>query len=703
MKPALQKSKQGLLLVLLLPIVSLFAQSPAVEALRNELKVHTAEDTVRVNRLNDLAFETRNKLPKESFACSQEAIKISRKINYPRGEATALMSLGFYYRFKGEFGPALTHAQQAMEKFVALKDTVNRITCVYNISVIISTRGELYKSFTYSIEGLKLAEKINNSKWRVLFNTQLGYRFLQLNDRAKAKLYLNKALSIAEKAGDDDGIEHCLDGLGRIADSEGKPGEAMNLYNRRIQLAKKLHADRNIIETNLSIADLNMNAGNYVQVIQSTRQLLEEIKEKGFDGLESWACSIMASCFLKINKPDSSIEYGLRTLGTITENGTRTFRRNINQVLGAAYFDKGQFKQAYIYQKEYNNYKDSLNEAETVRNIEAIQFTNDLEKKQSEIDLLAKNQQLIQETNSQQKKLLWGSAAGIILLCALLFFLWRNNVQRKKTNTRLQQQQEELRATQSQLIQSEKMASLGELTAGIAHEIQNPLNFVNNFSEINNELIEELKSQKSKLKSGEQDDLLNDIYQNNEKIAQHGKRADSIVKGMLQHSRKSTGEKGPTDINALADEYLRLAYHGIRAKDKDFNATIKTDFNSSINKISIIPQDIGRVLLNLYNNAFYAVQQKQKENGAGFEPVVEVKTTSQNSKVLIIVKDNGTGIPQNVVDKIFQPFFTTKPTGQGTGLGLSLAYDIVKVHGGEIKVETAEHEGTTFIIQLPFR
>ena len=263
----------------------------------------------------------------------------------------------------------------------------------------------------------------------------------------------------------------------------------------------------------------------------------------------------------------------------------------------------------------------------------------------------------------------------------------------------------ELQAAQKQLIQSEKMASLGELTAGIAHEIQNPLNFVNNFSDVNKELIEELKSQKSKLKSEEVDELLDDIAANEEKINHHGKRADAIVKGMLQHSRSTSTITEPTDINVLADEYLRLAYHGLRAKEKSFNAKLETDFDSSLGKINVVPQDIGRVLLNLINNAFYAVNEKQKHAAVssvlnGFEPTVSISTTKQNGNVEIRVKDNGNGIPKKIVDKIFQPFFTTKPTGQGTGLGLSLAYDIVKAHGGEIEVETKEGEGTTFIIQL---
>ena len=300
-----------------------------------------------------------------------------------------------------------------------------------------------------------------------------------------------------------------------------------------------------------------------------------------------------------------------------------------------------------------------------------------------------------------------------------------NNILEEKVGDRtaqLKQSLQDLKATQAQLIQSEKMASLGELTAGIAHEIQNPLNFVNNFSDVNTELIEELKSQKSKVKNERDEELeneiLNDIAENEQKINHHGKRADAIVKGMLQHSRASSGKKELTDINALANEYLRLAYQGLRAKDPSFNVTIQTDFDESIGMIAMVPQDIGRVLLNLYNNAFYAASLPPPEkigiNSGGFKdytykhkPTVWVTTSKilpsggSGAVVLLSVKDNGPGIPPAIIDKIFQPFFTTKPTGQGTGLGLSLSYDIVKAHGGELKVETKEGEGSQFIIQLP--
>ena len=280
----------------------------------------------------------------------------------------------------------------------------------------------------------------------------------------------------------------------------------------------------------------------------------------------------------------------------------------------------------------------------------------------------------------------------------------QNETLEKQVNERtvdLQNSLIELKSTQSQLIQSEKMASLGELTAGIAHEIQNPLNFVNNFSEVNQELLTELVDEADRGNTEEVKAIANDIKENSEKINHHGKRADAIVKGMLQHSRTGNATKEPTDINKLADEYLRLAYHGLRAKDKSFNATMKTDFDETIDQINIVSQDIGRVILNLITNAFYTVTEKKEQKPDGYEPTVAVSTKKMDDKVLISIKDNGIGIPQKILDKIFQPFFTTKSAGQGTGLGFSLAYDIIKAHGAELRVETKEGDGSEFIILLP--
>jgi two-component system NtrC family sensor kinase len=371
----------------------------------------------------------------------------------------------------------------------------------------------------------------------------------------------------------------------------------------------------------------------------------------------------------------------------------------------------GNYKKAYEHYKLYTLYRDSLTKEENEKKALQARMQYEFDKKQA----IGKAEQ--DKKDAEQKRIkniqYFTIGALIVLMLVILLFAfiqWRNNRQKKRANALLQQQKEkvedtltELKSTQSQLIHSEKMASLGELTAGIAHEIQNPLNFVNNFSDVNTELISEMKNELISGNTSEAISIANDIEDNEQKINHHGKRADAIVKGMLQHSRASAGQKELTNINALADEYLRLSYHGFRAKDKLFKAKVKTDYDETTGKIGIIPQEIGRALLNLYNNAFYTVAEKKKQEGDSYEPTIWVSTKNMSGKVEIAVRDNGNGIPQKVLDKIFQPFFTTKPTGQGTGLGLSLAYDIIKAHGGELKVETKEGDGSEFIINLTIK
>jgi two-component system NtrC family sensor kinase len=350
---------------------------------------------------------------------------------------------------------------------------------------------------------------------------------------------------------------------------------------------------------------------------------------------------------------------------------------------------------AYKYTVLYNRLNDSLQTSADKYKVASYEIAQKENAQNDEVIQLQQQHAVQEATIGQRNVIIWLSLAGLVAVCVLVVFVYRQLQVNKKTLLSLQQ-------TQAQLIQSEKMASLGELTAGIAHEIQNPLNFVNNFSEVNIELVEEMELE---LNSGDKDEAISiaaDIKANLEKIRHHGKRADGIVKGMLQHSRTGGTTKEMTDVNALADEYLRLAYHGLRAKDKSFNSELVTNFDPKLPQIAILPQEIGRVLLNLYTNAFYAVQHKEQSAGAIYKPTVEVKTSAQKRNIIIKVKDNGMGMPEHVKEKIMQPFFTTKPTGQGTGLGLSMSYDIVvKGHGGSIDVDTKENEYTEFTITLP--
>jgi signal transduction histidine kinase len=371
-----------------------------------------------------------------------------------------------------------------------------------------------------------------------------------------------------------------------------------------------------------------------------------------------------------------------------------------------AYKQKNQLDSAYKYLLITSQIKDSLYKVR-IANLSAFQNVS------FEETLRLESEQMQTDAKIRINSLL----AGLMVVSVIGIILLRNNNQRKKSNLLLTSQKNEieqqkkqveesmerLQSTQSQLVQAEKMASLGELTAGIAHEIQNPLNFVNNFAEVNTELIDELKKEIEPAGIISANELIEDIKANSEKIAHHGNRADAIVKSMLQHSRKTSAQKELTDINALCDEYLRLAYHGLRAKEKSFNAQFETDFDLSLPKVNVVSQDIGRVILNLINNAFYAVNERYKKEGKeGYVPQVKVSTRQVGEQIEITVTDNGGGIPPNIREKIFQPFFTTKPTGEGTGLGLSMSYDIItKGHGGVLQVNVEKNERSIFFILIP--
>jgi len=400
----------------------------------------------------------------------------------------------------------------------------------------------------------------------------------------------------------------------------------------------------------------------------------------------------MSSLFINTGKTDSAIHYA-NIVARSWDLGNSE-RKNILEAidnLATVYKLTGNKDSIIKYAELNQKLKDSFYGVDKDREIQNISF-NDRLTKEELLASQAKYRSRIQE---------YGLSAGLCALLLIAALLWRSNQNKQKSKAEIEKAYSELKATQTQLIQSEKMASLGELTAGIAHEIQNPLNFVNNFSEVNKELMIEMKEEIDKGNMEGVKTLANDIIDNEEKINHHGKRADAIVKGMLQHSRTSEGLKEPADINALADEYLRLSFHGFRAREKTFNVAIKTDFDNTIGKINMVAQDIGRVLLNLYNNAFYAVSEKKKQNPENYEPVVSVSTKKMHDKIEIIVRDNGSGISPQILNKIFQPFFTTKPAGAGTGLGLSLSYDTVRSHAGILKVESKEGEGTAFFVELP--
>ena len=427
------------------------------------------------------------------------------------------------------------------------------------------------------------------------------------------------------------------------------------------------------------------------------------------------SCYGLAIYFNKKKQFDSAFWYARQSADIGLENAYSDFTYETCVMLAGYFTQKHMADSALYYQQAGDKVYASLFNPDNVND-----FVKMGQEEDQRLQQLASDKKIAAE-QYKSKLVIYGLIAA--LLCAVVIgaIVAQSNRQRKKAYALLQKQQQEtnvqkstaeqalreLQATQKQLVQSEKMASLGELTAGIAHEIQNPLNFVNNFSEVSVELAEELADEIEKAAlppetKGAIGDIVADLVQNQQKINFHGKRADGIVKSMLQHSRASTGQKEPADLNQLADEYLRLSYHGLRAKDKSFNATLETSFDNTLPNVAIVPQDVGRVLVNMFTNAFYSVAKKQKLAGAGYKPTVTLTTVKNEGFAEIRIRDNGLGIPKTAVDKIFNPFFTTKPTGEGTGLGLSLSYEIItQGHGGSVKVETVEGEYAEFVFQIP--
>ena len=596
-----------------------------------------------------------------------DALSLSQKSEFKAGQFFSRNRIANVFKDKNDYAIALDlflqnirEAEQTGDTTMIFIDTRD-VGFIYEIIEDVDRQLEYTNKLRSLINSGIYKDSANLSEYRIMIHNRFGGLYDKLNNLDSGKFYKLKVYQYGLKYNDQGWIAHGAAGLGNIYRNQSNKDSAIYYYRAAIPAA--------LAHERLDIYG---------------RALLG-----------------LGKTYLESKQADSAFYYTQKAFTLSQQANNLLNMMEAVTLLSEIYYAKNETDSAYKYLKKSMVLKDSVFSSEKKSRIQNLSFKESIRKQQQEQD---KKEALASYKSKVQT---YGFITGFALMLGVIFILFRNNRQRNLANKKIEKAFHELKSTQSQLIQSEKMASLGELTAGIAHEIQNPLNFVNNFSEVSSELIKEMVEEVDKGNTEEVKAIANDVVQNLEKINHHGKRAADIVKGMLQHSRSSSGVKEPTDINALADEYLRLAYHGLRAKDKSFNAIMKTDFDSAIPKLNVVPQDIGRVILNLITNAFYVVNERQKllanshELLANYEPTVSVSTKKEGNKVLISVRDNGNGIPQKILDKIFQPFFTTKPTGQGTGLGLSLSYDIVKAHSGELKVETKEGEGSEFTIGLP--
>ena len=521
--------------------------------------------------------------------------------------------------------------------------------------------GNAAQAVQFALEAVKLAEETDNLFNQAYATSVLGMALITIGSYEKAISSERQILKYWNSAGLS---FHAGVSLGKIALSHAhlnQKDSAIFYIQQALDILPKQsnphYFSSDIFgNTYFQIGDME-NALNFFRTSIKSPELY-----LAFNGTLA-----IAEIYQSQNELDSALFYGKRALEIAKHSGFYSSIIRANSFLSHMY-TLVDSEIGIKYAHDALLYRDSLTAVERGMNI-ADFLDEDTQQRQREIEEAKKDFQSRLRTNA-----FLGISFTLLLIATLLY---RNNRQKQRSKRKIEIAYERLKATQAQLIQSEKMASLGELTTGIAHEIQNPLNFVNNFSEVSSELIDEAKMELEKGDVSEAKSLLTELIQNLEKINHHGQRASSIVKGMLDHSRTSVGEKILTDLNNLCDEYLRLAYHGMRAKDKSFNVEIKADLDPGLPGINVVPQDIGRVLINLINNGFYSVHEKAKGESNGYKPLVIVSTTKVGDKIEIKVTDNGRGIPEDIKNKIFQPFFTTKAPGSGTGLGLSLSYDIV--------------------------
>jgi len=638
-----------------------FGQSSVLDSLKQEF-AKAKSDTTKVLLYEKLMKASQGQA---SIDYGMKGLALAKRIHYDKGAILCGNWVAFI-SVERNYSKSILILMETKRLCEKNKDSIQ---LAYALAYLGYAHGKFdhQKGLQYYFECKKLMEKLNLTQSTIPINTIIGYEYKDARIPDSALVYLQKGYAYALQTAIPIPPSSFYMHFGEVYYQKGQKELAMSYFRR-------------------SIAAIG-----------------EAFPPNGQNDGQAYLG--MARIYRDRNELDSARYCAKKALQILQD-----VKRNLYVIQAAnllfELYQNSNAAEALKYLVISTTTKDSLFSQEKGRQIEKLAF--------EERERATKTQRMMEarEIAFQNRTKFYALLAilGVVLLIA--FILYRNNRQKQVDNAVLEKTLSTLQSTQAQLIQSEKLASLGELTAGIAHEIQNPLNFVNNFSELSVELLEEMETE---FKAGKPDDAFEiaaDLKINLNKINHHGQRASAIVKGMLEHSRASTGVKEATDLNALADEYLRLVYHGLRAKDANFNATLETHFDPDLPLVSVVPQDIGRVLLNLINNAFYAVaersrsavNEKAKLEIAGYAPTVIVSTRKLADSIEISVKDNGNGIPENIKDKIFQPFFTTKPTGQGTGLGLSLAYDIVtKGHGGTVDVESKEGEGTEFICQLPIK
>ncbi len=709
----------------------------------------TRADSIEFDRLNKLGKQYWMKNFDSSVYYTQKALQLSQSLNYKKGIAESWRGFGVANMYREDRDQARQYMLKALSLFSSLIDKNGMAATWNNLGVLNNRIGDYPKALNYFDSSLAMFRQLDDKEGEGSVLNYIGINYQQQGNYQKAIDYCLQAFEIRKKINDHLGVVYSLINVGNMYLEVGQPETALNFYNQGVAYAKDHNLDapdyllNQIGKTYLRLKQYDKAEAYLVSTINgqsgqvndhlTTGELYAEtdrldsatrlfkliLTQSPAGNYNNRALALVGLSKISFKKKEygMAMSYAGKAYEIADSAQNKLTLAEAANMLAILYKSNGEYKKSIEFFEQAHSITDSVTSEGYLRKLAFNESKNEIEQEQAHVKLLSAEKN-IQAQKLKDEQFLKKLILIIFLFVTIISFAIIRNINKKRRKIQSQRDHieiqsikvekayDELKSTQAQLIQREKMASLGELTAGIAHEIQNPLNFVNNFSEVSNELIAEMKDELNNGEIAEAKLIATDIQKNLEKINHHGKRAEAIVKSMLQHSRNTHGQKELTDINTLTDEYLKLAYNGLRAKDNAFNVTTKADYDETLSSISIIPQDIGRVILNLITNAFYTVTEKKTQQAENYEPIVTLSTKRINSalgdgdKIEIRIEDNGNGIPEKLLDKIFQPFFTTKPAGQGTGLGLSLSYDIVKAHGGELKVETKKGEGSVFIIEL---
>ncbi|MFN8144162.1 MAG: tetratricopeptide repeat protein [Bacteroidia bacterium] len=706
-----------LLYLLLLFSSTMYAQDRTfVDSLEKELKGidayrlemgeaagHT-KDSAEADILKEIGLEYLSINPETAQTYLEKSLKIATAANYRKGMAAAYKNLGVCYTTMGDYPNALKHHFNALKINKEINDQKGIASAFNNLGNIYSYQGDYSTALKYFLDALKIRESIGDKKAIAASYNNIGSIYGQQGNYTEALKYQQLSIQLKAEIGDKAGLASSYNNIGKLYFDQLKNREALRYFNNSLELSTELEDEAGKGKAYNNIGSVYGAMGEYDKALSFYLQSLNIKKQSGNANEIASTFINIGSVYYKKGNLNEAINYEKNGLQIATQIGSLPDMTDACEKLSEIYASQNNYKEAYKFATRFKQLNDSIFNSEENRKITELQMQHEFNLKESENKAEQIKKDALQIAELKKQRIIRNaSISGLVVLAILIFILFRRFTEKKKSNLALSEANnnlaltlKNLQDTQFQLVQREKMALLGQLIAGIAHEIRNPLNFVNNFSEISGEMLDEFLL----ADNDERENIAAQLRYNLNKILEHGKRADHIVETMLEHNNSNSGVKVISNINTLCEEDIALAYYSLRANKNNFNCTIRKDFQENIPAIHIIPQDIHRALINIFNNAFDTLVEKQKSEPT-FLPEIIIGTEQKEKTIIVSVKDNGMGIAANQMEKIFQPFYTTKPAGQGTGLGLSLAYELIKAHDGEISIQSEQGKGSTVRITLP--